>query len=180
MNKSDNSFIHSTAIVSDKAEIGSNVKIWHFSHVRENSHIGNNSIISQGVYIDFEVIIGKSCKIQNNVSIFHGVTIEDGVFVGPHVCFTNDKYPRAINEDGSLKNGGDWEVGSILVKTGASIGANSTILTGVTIGKFAVIGAGSVVTKDVPDFTLYFGNPAKLQGKISQNGRIIRRTSSTA
>ena len=158
--------IHKTAEVSEKAKIAENAKIWNWVQVREGAHIGENTILSKGVYVDFDVHIGKNVKIQNNVSVYHGVTIKDGVFVGPHVCFTNDKMPRAINPDMSLKSASDWKVSEIVVGEGASIGANSTILPGVKVGKFALIGAGSVVTKDVPDFTLVFGNPARIVGCV--------------
>ena len=103
-------------------------------------------VIGKNVYVDADVVIGDGVKVQNNVSLFHGVTVEDGVFVGPHVCFTNDRVPRAINRDGSLKTDADWEVSPILVRSGAALGANSTILPGVTIGRWAMVGAGSVVT----------------------------------
>lgn len=163
--------IHATADVNPKAKIGENAKIWNNAQVRENAEIGENTIISKNVYIDSGVKIGKNVKIQNNVSVFHGVTIQDGVFIGPHVCFTNDKNPRAINPDGTLKSATDWEVSETLIKKGAAIGANSTILPGVTIGQFALIGAGSVVTKDVPDFGLVYGNPAKMHGYVCYCGK---------
>jgi acetyltransferase-like isoleucine patch superfamily enzyme len=165
--------IHPTAEVSKDAKIGKNTKVWHQAQIRENAVIGDNCIISKNVYICAGVKIGSNVKIQNNVSVYQGVTIEDGVFVGPHVCFTNDLFPRAINPDGTLKTStnaaegaGDWHVSDTLVKYGASIGANSTIVCGVKIGKFALIGAGSVVTKDVPDYGLVFGNPARLRGFV--------------
>jgi len=154
-------FIHPTAEVSPQAQLSENVKVWHGVQIREGAQIGDNCILGKNVYIDSNVKIGKNCKIQNNVSIFHGVTIEDGVFVGPHVCFCNDKHPRAINADGSLKSDADWEVSQVLVKKGAALGANSTILPGVTIGAWATIGAGSVVTKDVAAKTTVIGNPAR-------------------
>lgn len=163
--------IHPTAEVSPKARIGKGTSIWNQAQIREDAQIGDNCIISKNVYIDFEVRIGNNVKIQNNVSVFHGVTIEDGVFVGPHVCFTNDKKPRAINPDGKLKKSEDWEISKILIKKGASIGANSTILPGVKIGKFALIGAGSVVTKDVPNYALIVGNPSKQVGYVCKCGK---------
>jgi len=163
--------IHPTAEVSPKARIGKGTSIWNQAQIREDAQIGDNCIISKNVYIDFGVKIGNNVKIQNNVSVFHGVTIEDGVFIGPHVCFTNDKNPRAINPDGKLKKGEGWEVSKILVKKGASIGANSTILPGVTIGEFALIGAGSVVTKDVPDYAVVVGNPSRQVGYVCKCGK---------
>lgn len=166
-----NVFIHKTAEVSEKANIGKGTKIWNWVQVRENSNIGENCILSKGVYIDFDVKIGNNVKIQNNVSLYHGVTIEDGVFVGPHVCFTNDKIPRAINPDGTIKAGDDWQISETKVKEGSSLGANSTILPGVTIGRFALVGSGSIVTKDVPDFALVYGNPAKVHGYVCKCGK---------
>lgn len=164
-------FIHPTADVSAKAKLGEGTKVWNWAQIRENADIGRNCIISKSVYIDFGVKIGDNVKIQNNVSVYHGVTIERGVFLGPHVCFTNDKIPRAVNPDFSLKSADDWVVCPTLVKEGAAIGANSTILPGVTIGRFALIGAGSVVTKDIPDFGLAYGNPAKVVGRVDAHGR---------
>lgn len=164
-------FIHPTAEVSKKAVIGNGTKIWHFVQVRENAQIGKNCILGKSVYIDSGVKIGNLVKIQNGVSVYHGVIIEDGVFVGPGVCFTNDKYPRAIDQKGRLKKDDQWEVSITIVKQGASIGANATILPGVTIGKYALIGAGAVVTKNISDFSLAYGNPAKIMGKVDKSGR---------
>jgi acetyltransferase-like isoleucine patch superfamily enzyme len=168
-------FKHETAELEDGAKIGKGTKIWHRSQIRRDATLGENCIVAKNVFIDFEVKIGNNVKIQNNSSIYHGVEIMDGVFIGPHVCFTNDKIPRAINEDGSLKTGSDWEITKILVKRGASIGANATILPGVTIGEYAMIGAGSVVTKDVGDFELVYGNPAKTRGKVDKNGQLTSK-----
>ena len=148
-----NTFIHASANVSNEANIGEGSKIWINSQIRENSSIGENCIISKDTYIDAQVKIGRNCKIQNSVSIYQGVTIEDDVFVGPNACFTNDKVPRAFDLE--------WKITPTLVKKGASIGANSTIVCGVTIGEYAMVAAGSVVTKDVEPYSLVMGNPAK-------------------
>tara|TARA_Y100000310_G_scaffold94862_1_gene92643 strand:- start:10413 stop:10907 length:495 start_codon:yes stop_codon:yes gene_type:complete len=157
-------FIHSSAEISDKAKIGESTKIWHLSQIRENVKIGNNCVIGKNVYIDRDCIIGDNVKIQNNCSIYFFSEIEDGVFIGPHVCLTNDKKPRAITESGELKGESDWSQGKILIKKGASIGAGSIILPNITIGEYAMVGAGSVVTKDVPDKALVYGNPAVIKG----------------
>jgi acetyltransferase-like isoleucine patch superfamily enzyme len=162
--------IHPTAEVSETAIIGDGTSIWHQCQVREGVRIGEKCILGRGVYIDADVSIGNHVKIQNYVSIYHGVTIEDGVFIGPHVCFTNDLRPRAINPDGSLKAADDWVLSLTLIKYGAALGANSTIRCGVTIGEWAMVGSGSVVTKDVPSYGLVAGNPAKLRGFICPCG----------
>jgi acetyltransferase-like isoleucine patch superfamily enzyme len=163
-------YIHTTSDVSSEAKIGSGTKIWQHCQVRENAEIGSNCILSKGVYIDAGVKIGNNVKIQNGISVYHGVTLEDGVFCGPHCVFTNDKRPRSINPDGSLKSGDDWEVSETLVRKGASIGAHATLICGSTIGKWAMIGAGAVVTKDVPDYGLVIGNPARLIGFVCPCG----------
>jgi acetyltransferase-like isoleucine patch superfamily enzyme len=158
--------IHPTASVSELAKIGAGTRIWNHCQVRENVSIGENCILGKDSYVDFGVQIGDNVKIQNGAYIYHGTTIESGVFVGPGVIFTNDKKPRAINPDGSLKGADDWEVGQTLVKYGASIGAAAIILPGITIGRFALIGAGAVVTRDVPDHALVIGNPARQVGYV--------------
>jgi acetyltransferase-like isoleucine patch superfamily enzyme len=156
--------VHPTASVDPRASLGSGVRIWHWSQVREDACIGAESIVGKGCYIDAGVQIGSRVKLQSNVSIFHGVTIEDGVFVGPHVCFTNDKAPRAINPDGRMKGAADWRVSPTLVRYGASLGANATIVCGLVVGRFAMVAAGAVVTRSVPDYGLVLGNPARLVG----------------
>ena len=162
--------IHSTADVSPHAVIGEGTAIWHYCQVREDVHIGAECILGKNVYVDFGVVIGHHVKIQNNCSVYHGATIEDGVFLGPHVVITNDLYPRAINPDGTLKGNDDWEVGPVRICYGASIGARSVILPGVTIGRFALVGAGAVVTRDVPAHGLVVGAPARLIGYVCACG----------
>ncbi len=166
--------VHPTAEASPEASVGAGTSIWNQAQVREGARIGAGCIIGKNVYVDAGVVIGDRVKIQNNVSVFHGVTIEDGVFVGPHVCFTNDHMPRAINPDGSLKTDDDWEVSPILVRHGAALGANSTILPGVTVGRWAMVGAGSVVTRDVADGELVAGNPARRLGTACRCGQPVR------
>lgn len=162
---SDTVYIHPTANVSDQATIGNGTKIWINAQIREKSAIGQNCIISKDTYIDTEVKIGNNCKIQNSVSIYHGVTIEDDVFVGPNACFTNDKVPRAFDPN--------WTITPTLIKQGASIGANATIVCGITIGEYAMVAAGSVVTKDVAPYSLVMGNPARHYSYIDKMGNKI-------
>ena len=166
--------VHPTAEVSPEARIGPGTSIWNQAQVREGASIGAGCVIGKNVYVDFDVVIGDNVKVQNNVSLYHGVTVQDGVFIGPHACFTNDKVPRAVNVDGSPKADADWEVGPILVRHGAAIGANATILPGVTIGRGAMVGSGAVVTRDVADHELVVGNPARRIGSACACGQPLR------
>lgn len=158
-------FIHPTAHVDPRAVIGEDAKVWINVQVRENAHVGARTILSKDVYIDQGVRIGRDCKVQNSVSVYAGVTIEDEVFVGPNACFTNDRVPRASNPD--------WQITETRVRRGASIGANATIVCGVEICEFAMVGAGSVVTRDVPPHTLVVGNPAQAIGRVDEAGNRI-------
>lgn len=174
----ENISIHPTAEVSPKALIGSGTRVWHFVQIREGVVIGQNCIVGKDVYVDFGVQIGDNVKIQNGALIYHGATIEDGVFIGPQACLTNDRTPRAITPDGRLKGTNDWEVGRILIKYGASIGTGAIILPDVTVGRFALVGAGAVVTRDVPDHGLVVGNPARLAGYVCRCGRTMKHQES--
>ncbi len=171
--------VHATAEVADSAEIGPNCQIWHQAQVRERATLGANCIVGKGVYIDFDVQIGANVKLQNRSSVYHGTTLEDGVFVGPHVIFTNDKLPRAINPDGTRKSDDDWVIGPIRVRYGASLGAGAIILPGVTVGRWALVGSGAVVTHDVPDYGIVIGNPARLVGHACPCGHRLAHVGST-
>ena len=155
-------YIDPTARVSENAKIGDGTKIWINVQVRENAEIGTNCVISKDVYIDHSIKIGNNVKIQNGVSVFHGVTVEDDVFIGPNAAFTNDYYPRACSTD--------WEISETKVEKGASIGANATIVCRHTLGRYCMVGAGSVVVDDVPPYTLVVGNPARPIGKVCRCG----------
>ena len=162
-------YVHPSSYLDEDVEIGEGTKIWHFSHVQSGARIGRSCVLGQNVNIGNRVIIGDHVKIQNNVSVYQGVTLEDYVFCGPSMVFTNivdprSKYPQA----------GTRFYKKTLVREGASLGANCTILCGHTIGRYAFVGAGAVVTKDVPDFALVVGNPARLAGWMSEAGKKLR------
>jgi UDP-2-acetamido-3-amino-2,3-dideoxy-glucuronate N-acetyltransferase len=156
-------FLHPTAIIDDGVEIGAGTKIWHFSHILAGTRIGARCVIGQNVMIGPNVQVGDGCRIQNNVSIYEAVTLEDDVFCGPSMVFTNVLLPRAHVSRKA-------EFLPTLVKRGASIGANATVVCGHTIGRYAMIGAGAVATRSVPDHALMVGNPARRVGWVSRNG----------
>jgi UDP-2-acetamido-3-amino-2,3-dideoxy-glucuronate N-acetyltransferase len=159
--------VHPTAVVDKTAKIGKGTKIWHFAHVREAVEIGENCVLGHAVYVDKRVKIGNRVKLENKANVYQGVEIEDDVFVGPDVTFTNDLYPRSFNTS--------WKASPTLVKQGASIGAGTVVICGTTIGEYSMIGAGSVVTNDIPSHTLAYGNPAKIMGMICKCGRKLVR-----
>jgi acetyltransferase-like isoleucine patch superfamily enzyme len=168
--------IHATAEVSPKAVIGAGSSIWHYVQIREGAVLGENCIVGKDVYIDFDVKVGNNVKIQNGSYLYHGLTVEDGVFIGPRAVFTNDVYPRAINPDGALKGNDDWQVGPITIRYGASIGTGAIIIPNVTVGRFALVAAGAVVNRSVPDHGLVVGVPARLIGYVCKCGkRMIQR-----
>lgn len=161
----DDIFIHESSYIDGNVKIGAGTKIWHFCHVQKGAKIGSNCVLGQNVNISNNVKIGNGVKIQNNVSVYEGVELEDGVFCGPSCVFTNDLTPRAEFPKGSAG------YKKTLVKHGASIGANATIVCGITIGEYAMVAAGAVVTKDVKAFSLVAGIPAKEIGKVDQQGK---------
>lgn len=159
-------FIHATAIVAPTASVGNGTKVWAFAQIREDAVIGVECNVGTGAYVGAGVVVGDRCKIENNASLFEGLTVERGVFIGPHVVFTNDQRPRATNPDGSLQTVADWTQGHGTVREGASVGAGAIILPGVEIGRSALVGAGAVVTRDVPPHGVVLGNPARLGGYV--------------
>jgi len=155
--------VHPTAVVDDGAEIGEGSRVWHFAHVMPGARVGARCVLGQNVMVGPGVVIGDGCKVQNNVSLYAGVTLEDEVFCGPSMVFTNVLTPRAFVERKT-------EFRPTLVRRGATIGANATIICGVTIGRYAMVGAGAVVTRDVADHALVIGNPARPAGWVSRTG----------
>ncbi len=158
-------YIHPTAHVDKTAKIGPDTKVWINAQIREGVVIGGDCSISKDTYIDKDVQIGNNCRIQNGVSIYTGVTLEDDILVGPNVSFTNHRVPRVFMEN--------WTIDKTLICTGVSLGSNSTIICGVVIGEYAMVAAGSVVTKDVDPYTLVMGNPAMPYAKINREGEVI-------
>ncbi|OZV80979.1 N-acetyltransferase [Micromonospora echinospora] len=167
----DQVFVHPSADVEEGARIGDGTKVWHLAHVRSTARIGGGCVIGRNVYVDSNVVIGDLCKVQNNVSVYQGVTLEDEVFVGPCAVFTNDFRPRAQNPD--------WQITPTVVRRGASIGANATLICGIEVGEYAMIAAGSVVTRDVAPYQLVAGNPARPKGWVNEKGEVVSRDPAT-
>jgi UDP-2-acetamido-3-amino-2,3-dideoxy-glucuronate N-acetyltransferase len=157
-------FIHPTADVEEDVVIGSRTRIWARCHLRRGVRIGEDCILGEGVLLDLGVRIGSRCKIQSDALVYHGALVEDGVFIGPAACLTNDRYPRAVTSEGRLKSDADWEVAGVTLRRGCSIGAHATLVSGIVVGPWAVVGAGSVVTRDVPGHAVVIGNPARQRG----------------
>ena len=165
-----NYFVHESSYIDDDVEIGEGTKIWHFCHIQRGAHIGKRCSLGQNVNVSNHVRIGDGCKIQNNVSLYEGVELENDVFCGPSCVFTNDLTPRAKYPKGSAG------YKKTLIKEGASIGANATVVCGHTVGKWALIGAGAVVASDVPDHALMLGVPAQQRGWVCECGQVLRQT----
>jgi len=158
-----NVYVDPTAIIDNGVSLGSGTKIWHFVHVMKDAKIGKDCVLADYVYVGRGVKIGNAVKLENRATVYEGVTIEDKVFVGPHVTFTNDPYPRSFNTD--------WKIQQTLVKEGTSIGAGTVIVCGITIGEYSLVGAGSVVTENIPPHALAYGNPARIRGFVCRCGR---------
>jgi len=165
--------IHKTADVAENVTIGKNTSVWHQAQIREGSMIGNNCIIAKGAYIDKDTQIGDNVKIQNYASLYHQTIIEDGVFIGPYVCITNDRLPRAISPEGQVKSDTDWNSGTTIIRIGASLGAGTIVVPNIEIGSFAMIGSGSLVTKNIPAQALVYGHPATIRGYVCICGIIL-------
>jgi UDP-2-acetamido-3-amino-2,3-dideoxy-glucuronate N-acetyltransferase len=166
---------HPTADVSPLATIGHGTRIWHHAQVREGASIGRDCVLGKGAYIDHGVSIGDNCKIQNSALIYSGATLEDGVFVGPGACVANDRHPRAIKPDGTLCTESDWQQGTVIVRHGVSLGANSTVVPNAVIGEWAMVAAGAVVVGDVPAHGLVEGVPARLTGFVCRCGHRLKK-----
>jgi len=165
-----------TADIDPTAEIGPGTLVWHLSQVREYATVGPNCILGRGSYVGPGVIMGKNCKVQNFALIYEPALLEDGVFVGPAAVLTNDRFPRAITIDGVRKSAEDWVLVGVTVRTGASIGARAVCVAPITIGRWATIAAGAVVTRDVPDFALMVGSPARRVGWVGRSGVPLEET----
>lgn len=162
--------VQPSADVDDRAQIGDGSSVWHLAQVREGAVLGSHCIVGRGAYVGSGVTMGDNCKLQNYALVYEPAVLEDGVFVGPAAVFTNDHYPRAVAPDGSLKSAADWEPVGVTVRTGASIGARAVCVAPVTIGRWALVAAGSVVVKDVPDFALVAGVPARFIRWVGKAG----------
>jgi UDP-2-acetamido-3-amino-2,3-dideoxy-glucuronate N-acetyltransferase len=167
--------IHPTAIVDEGAVVGDDTFVWHHAHIRSGARVGSECVIGKGAYIGAEVTVGDRCKIQNYALVFEGARVGDGVFIGPAAIVANDRFPRAVNPDGTLKSSDDWELGSVVIGAGASIGAAAVLVPDCTVGRWATVGSGSIVTRDVPEHAVVAGNPARQIGWVCVCGRRLEQ-----
>ena len=165
-----------SADVDDRASIGDGSSVWHLAQVREHAVLGRNCIVGRGAYIGTGVRMGDNCKVQNYALVYEPAVLEDGVFVGPAVVLTNDPFPRSVNPDGTLKSGADWEPVGVTLREGSSVGARAVCVAPVTVGRWATVAAGAVVTKDVPDFALVAGVPARRIKWVGRAGVPLEQT----
>ncbi len=166
--------VHPTADLEDGVSIGAGSSVWHRAQLRTGATIGRECVIGRDVFIDEGVVLGDRVKVQNGALVYHGVTVEDGVFIGPGAILTNDRYPRAITSSGQPARADDWTVSPILLREGCSIGAGAIVVAGTRVGRFATVGAGAVVTRDVADHALVVGNPARKLGWVCACGQRLR------
>ena len=170
----DEATVHPSAEVEDGAAIGRGTSVWHLAHVRRGASVGVDCNLGRGVYIDEGVVVGDRVKVQNYSLVYAPARVEDGVFIGPAVVLANDRYPRAVNTDGSRKTADDWDAVGVTLREGCAIGARSVLLPGVTVGRWAMVAAGSVVTRDVRDFEIVVGAPARSRGWVGRSGRPLQ------
>jgi UDP-2-acetamido-3-amino-2,3-dideoxy-glucuronate N-acetyltransferase len=175
MPDSDSPLIQPTADVDERAQIGARTRVWHLAQVREGARIGADCTIGRGAYVGPDVVLGDSCKLQNYALVYEPARLGRGVFIGPAAVLTNDEFPRAITPDGTLKSAADWHAVGVTIGDGASIGARAVCIAPVTIGAWALVAAGAVVTADVPDHALVVGAPARRIGWVGRAGRPLER-----
>jgi len=166
-------FIADSADVDPRASVGAGSQIWHLAQVREHAQVGAGCVVGRGAYVDAGVVVGDNCKIQNYALVYAPAQLADGVFIGPAAVLTNDRFPRAVNADGSAKSTSDWDPDGVVVEHGASIGAKAVVVAGVVIGRWALVGAGAVVTKDVAPYALVVGSPARRVAWVGRSGRLL-------
>lgn len=169
-------FVHATVDLDERAEVSAGCKIWHYSQIREFSRLGEGCIIGRNAYIGAGVVLGRNCKVQNHALVYEPAVLEDGVFIGPAAVLTNDEFPRAVNPDLTIKSAEEWKPVGVTVREGASVGARAVCVAPLVIGRWSTVAAGAVVTRDVPDFALVAGVPARRIGWMGRQGHRLVQT----